>query len=380
MSFRKSTIAAFLLSPVLIFSWTSCSGGSGLSGSGASNSSKNRKPDHSSQGSDGDQQQQGTGDSDGAGAGANGPNGRGSGDYDGAGTGFDKKETLPDGTMQLTKRGESTRGVAPVDIVFAFDTSGSMDQEKAALQQKLPDFIKKLEAAGKDVDYRVWMIAQGFTFPTIDGTKMEIVDVPVGSNNALARLTDFVGGTGSAAGRVKTKLRDVSHKHFVVITDDNATGTVATDFISLATTNPILKDRTSFNGVIGLTRGAGGGGANCEIAAVGEQYQILAGEKNLPSGQKSPFKGLIQDLCAADWTTKLVDTLAAKVIRESLRLEFPLPNDARGASNLAVKIAGKDVPPSGFSYDAARNAIVFTNSTAPKLGEELIVRYLPKST
>jgi hypothetical protein len=267
-----------------------------------------------------------------------------------------------------------------VDIVFALDTSGSMDQERVALQQRLPDFVKKLEAAGKDLDYRVWMIAQGFTFPTVDGTKMEIVNVEVGSNNALARLTDFVSGTGSAAGKVRTKLRDVSHKHFVVITDDNANGTVATDFISLATTNPSLKDRTSFNGVIGLTRGAGAGVANCEIANVGEQYQILAGEKSLPSGQKSPLKGLIQDLCAADWTTKLVDALAAKVIRESLRLEFPLPDDARGSSNLAVKIAGKDIPPSGFSYDTARNAIVFTNSTAPKPGEELIVRYLPKST
>lgn len=378
MRFRKSTVVTLVLTPALIFLAASCSGGSGLSGSGAGDSSKNRKPDHSDQGGDGDQGQRGNGDSDGSGAGNN--NGRGSGDNDGAGSGFDKKETLPDGTMQLTKRGESVKGVAPVDIVFAFDTSGSMDQERVALQQKMPDFVRKLEAAGKDLDYRVWMIAQGFTFPTIDGSKMEIVNVEVGSNNALARLTDFVGGTGSAAGKVKTKLRDVSHKHFVVITDDNAQGTVATDFISLATTNPTLKDRTSFNGVIGLTRGAGAGGANCEIAAVGEQYQILAGEKNLPSGQKSPLKGLIQDLCAADWTTKLVDALAAKVIRESLRLEFPLPDDARGASNLAVKIAGKDIPPSGFSYDSARNAIVFTNSTAPKPGEELIVRYLPKST
>lgn len=377
MNFRRLTIATLVLTPALTILGASCSGGSGLSGSGASSSSKNPKSDHSSRGSDVDQGQGGKGDNDGGGAGN--PNGRGSGDDDGADSGFDRKDTLPDGTMQLTKRGESIKGVAPVDIVFALDTSGSMDQERVALQQRLPDFFKKLEAAGKDLDYRVWMIAQGFTFPTIDGTKMEIVAVEVGSNNALGRLIDFVGGTGSAAGRVKTKLRDVSHKHFVVITDDNATGTVATDFISLATTNPILKDRTSFNGVIGLTRGAGSGGTNCGIANVGEQYQILAGEKNLPSGQKSPLKGLIQDLCAADWTTKLVDTLAAKVIRESLRLEYPLPDDARGASNLAVKIAGKDLPPSGFSYDTARNAIVFTNSTAPKPGEELIVRYLPKS-
>ena len=374
MRLLKFPIAIYCIT---IVATVACNNGSGLKGSGAKTSNQSGSSDGTGDYGDGD-----------GSAGGDGHSGDDSGNSTGGNagtdlskTGFDKREKLPDGTVQLVKKGESTKSILPVDIIFALDTSGSMDQEKIDLKAKIPEFLKKLDAVGTSLDYRVWMIANDSNFLSGNNSKIELINVEVSSTDALKRFSEFVTATGPFSAQVKTKLREQSQKHFVVITDDNANGFLAADFINLVKANSLLKDRTSVSGVIGLTKGAGAAGSNCDIANVGEQYQMLAGIKLLANGEKSPLNnGLILDLCTANWTGQLVDGLANKVISETLKLEFPLPGEAKTASNFTVKIGGKDLAKTSYIHDATKNALIFTPSTAPKAGEEMVVRYVPKAS
>lgn len=365
----------------------SCSSDSGLNGASASSADKNKagkdKGGKDPLGKDG---QNGSGNGNVLGDDRAG----GQGGLDDAGSGV-RKETLPDGRIRLTLTGKITQGVASVDIVFALDTSGSMGEEKTALETNIAGFVNQLTTAGKDIDYRVWMIASGFTFPSVDPARFEIVPRKVESNDALQIIKEFVTGTlavpvppatGIATGTATStstgtttppipspprKLRENSLKQFVVVTDDNAKGILATDFLSLEATNPLLTNKTSFNGVIGLKQGKIS--PTCNIAAVGTEYQTLASSPQT--------KGLIQDLCASDWN-KLLETLAKKIVTEAQVREFSLDKIAEKVSLIDVEVGGRSIAASGYAYDPAKNTITLTPENAPRKDEILIITYTPK--
>lgn len=114
----------------------------------------------------------------------------------------------------------------PADIIWAVDQSGSMNQETAYVQGKINDFANLIAAT--NIDYRVVMIAATTGGNAIcvppplsgggcgDGPRFRLVNVKVDSNDALNKIVDNYS-------KYSDFLRQNAVKHFVVVTDDNAT-------------------------------------------------------------------------------------------------------------------------------------------------------------
>lgn len=116
---------------------------------------------------------------------------------------------------------------APVDIVFAIDTSGSMSEEKNFVQQNMNIFSQQIFLA--NIDHHVVMVAA----ESPDGP---CINVPLGSGACPAdtklpnylHVVDEVGST-NALERIlatqplwSTSIRPNSVKHLVVVSDDES--------------------------------------------------------------------------------------------------------------------------------------------------------------
>ncbi len=272
------------------------------------------------------------------------------------------EEILPDGRVKLTFVGESQTKVSPVDIVIALDTSGSMNEERAALEQNLNGFLAQIAKTAGNVDYMAWILARPFNLTSNTDSKVEVVPTKVSSNDALMKLRDFVTGAGGSS----RPLRDQSQKQFIIISDDNARRVVANDFIGLVASTPKLTGKTSVSGIIGLKPGAVQTG--CNIAAVGTEYQILAAAPTT--------RGIILDLCSNNWS-QLLGVLAQKIATDTLRRDFPLSTAAKPAIGLNVSIAGIEIAAESYTYDTKTRTLSISPDKAPKSGQELVVIYTP---
>lgn len=261
---------------------------------------------------------------------------------------------------------------APVDVIFAMDTSGSMKPKQQKLVNGMQNLVNKfLSAAGNGVDYQIFMIGTGFQFPTnVPQGKVGMVNVYIDSHNALDITSGFL------LGRYPTnlQLRPAANKELVIITDDEAYKVDANAFRSLV--SPLMSNpgKLHVHGIIGL-RATGGGilggilGApgECNIPNAGAQYQALANDPQ--------FKGLIQDVCAPDWGP-LIDNLALKVIENRQQTKYPLTlGKPKNMQGIVVKVNGNAVPAGQFNYLEAENAIVFPDASAPAIGSSIEVAY-----
>jgi hypothetical protein len=122
---------------------------------------------------------------------------------------------------------------APVDIIFAIDTSGSMNDEKNFVQQNMNMFSQQIFLA--NIDHHVVMIAEA----SPDGP---CVGVPLGSgacpaDTKLPEYLHVVEGVGSSNSLEKilsthvlwsSSIRPNSVKHVVVVSDDDSSMDAAT--------------------------------------------------------------------------------------------------------------------------------------------------------
>jgi hypothetical protein len=163
-----------------------------------------------------------------------GGNDNGDGDGDGdqsTGTLFD----MPQGDGDGDGDGEGCAAVsetaqntfAPVDIIFAIDTSGSMTDEKNFVQANMNIFSQQIFLA--NIDHHVVMIADA----SPDGP---CINVPLGSGNCPAdtKLPEYlhvvqgVGSTNALEVILSThqlwsaSIRPGSIKHLVVVSDDES--------------------------------------------------------------------------------------------------------------------------------------------------------------
>ncbi len=134
----------------------------------------------------------------------------------GSGSGSEVPQACQDFTV------ETDLATARADVIFAVDTSGSMVEESAFVQQQLNAFSAQLGAV--DVDLRVIMLGD------------VCVAAPLGSGSCPAdqRLPDYahptgvVGSTDALSAIVDrypsygAHLRAEARKHVVIITDDDA--------------------------------------------------------------------------------------------------------------------------------------------------------------
>ncbi|MCC6213407.1 MAG: hypothetical protein IT376_00945 [Polyangiaceae bacterium] len=124
---------------------------------------------------------------------------------------------------------------APVDIIWAIDTSGSMTEETAAVQQNMNNFSWIIENAG--IDFRIVMLAQKYTPPIfIIPAEGICIAAPLGSGQCPAdskpprynHLFETIGSTDALQKFISTYptyqsvLRPNSVKIFTIVTDDDS--------------------------------------------------------------------------------------------------------------------------------------------------------------
>lgn len=270
--------------------------------------------------------------------------------------------SLPDGQVRDEFKGESAASTLPVDIIFAVDTSGSMDDEKSSLESNMNRFIGKFTADAANLDYQIFMIGEDFRFPATSN-KIKQIPLKVDSNDALAVLDQVLQQSSSNG------IRTESLKQIVVVTDDNAEDVTSSEFKDFLQVNPVTSGKTKINGFVGLPTSRET--ETCELASIGHEYIKL--------GQDPELGGLIQDLCIQDWG-QLLQNLAANIIAQSNQRDvFRLSTAADPSKPITVEVAGQTIDKSLFRYDPSSESIVFNAEHAPGNGEVVVVTYTPES-
>ncbi|MFZ5891090.1 MAG: VWA domain-containing protein [Myxococcota bacterium] len=199
-----------------------------------------------------------------------------------------------------------TTTIQPADIIFAIDSSKSMDQEIAFVRSNMNAFSQQIVASG--VDARVIVIG---------ASNAICIDAPLGSGSCPndSKLPDYVHVTETVGSNDalnvlidsfdtwRQYLRANASKSFVVVTDDDATdrpNNSAGSFTqNLRALDPALFAKFTFNGVYCFTE--------CEqAAAIGEVYQDLV----------ASTQGVGGDLCLQDFQP-VFNRLAEKIITTS---------------------------------------------------------------
>ncbi|MGZ6091401.1 MAG: vWA domain-containing protein [Polyangiales bacterium] len=220
--------------------------------------------------------------------------------------------------------------IAPVDIIWVVDSSGSMDNEAKRVQDNLNDFSTAISKVG--LDYHVVMITSSafVKVPPPLGTSpnYQFVERDVASNAPLQAIIEEFP-------KYSSFLRPSAVTHVVAVTDDESdmkaedfykdfsgkighgfTGhAIASETVPITFTNPTGACQTS---------GFPPEGA----AAPGVQYYKLA----------DATKGLKFSICTSDWTGLFKALTAAVAVPAKLPCDFLLPT-------------GTDVDPTKVNVD-----------------------------
>ena len=253
---------------------------------------------------------------------------------------------LPDGGFAgcdaVTVNAETS--LAPVDIIWVIDNSGSMRGEASIIQMNMNSFAASIAASG--IDYHVVVItAEGFvSVPAPLGTDTERFlrrPVDVQSSNSFERaLADFPNYADF--------LRPSALTHFVFVTDDESNmGSSAFrssmmmnlghSFVAHVIVSPPMSRHCVMPGFCPpFPEMNGCTGPNGDAADNGVEYWDLA---SVTGGQRL-------NICTPDWSG-LFSTLAASIaIPMPLPCEFSIPD-----------------PPDGMTFDRMRVNVVYTPST-----------------
>jgi hypothetical protein len=255
-----------------------------------------------------------------------------------------------------------------VDLVFAVDTSASMDDEIRAMQTNLGRLVSGLNSGRLDAQIHV-MMDQLLALPAgVDAKKIAFVNQEVGSENAISRLNALFAGMYvtfylSADGVVMPMplaFRKDAKLEVVVISDDDGdgNGNLAADF------NP-LNAKATFNAIVGLPSTMEGG--NCDISGIGMEYITLA----------QASRGSMLDICSPDWSgliTRLTDDMVKRSVTFSLS---KTPADAKA---IVVTLDGKRLAASDWTYDATNNTVSLVKTDGVKDGSKISLNYKPTAS
>lgn len=240
-------------------------------------------------------------------------------------------------------------GVLPADVIWAIDTSCSMAEETAAVQQNMNAFSQQIANAG--VDVRIVLLAEEFQpspFPGIVPDEGICIGAPLGSGSCpgdtklpnFAHIYQTIGSTDSLQQFISTyptwqqQLRPNAVKIFVVVTDDNSAMPAATFTQQLNALDPakVQPGQWRFHGIYCYT--------NCPSAAeAGTVYAELVNQTQGVSG----------DLCLQNFKP-VFDQLASGIV---------------GAAKLSC-IWAIPAPPDGQTFDKTKVNVEFTNGSGTK--------------
>lgn len=270
--------------------------------------------------------------------------------------------------------------VLPADIIWAVDQSGSMNQETAYVQGKINDFAKAI--GNTNIDYHVIMIAattggNAICVPTPlsggscgNGPRFRLVDQKVDSNDALNQIINQYS-------KYSDFLRPEATKHFVVVTDDNATdkpmnsaGAFTTALAGLQPTGMFSKWIFHSVYAFGAIPFVGCVGVFGTGAAFGAVYDALIKQTGGAQGE----------ICLGDWTPVFNAITAAVVVNSKVACEYAVPDPDPGQTldpnKVNVDYLPGGQPPAnsifrvndlaGCSSGANQGGWYFDNNTSPK--------------
>lgn len=287
---------------------------------------------------------------------AGGQDGAVDGEVDGGGPDTPEEPSTGRATERfLTESGAVTRAV---DVVFLVDTSGSMRDETARLEQNMETFLGKFFLNQAGLDFRLFLVGEQFKFPAAvtAAAGVDVIEERVDSHDALDIAEELL--TSGLNGQT-LELRDGVMKELIIVSDDNATGSGIA-----AVQARVAAGTARVHGLVGLKVGLNS--PTCNIAAVGSVYQQLAA--------MGPAPGLIQDLCLDDWQ-KLLDNLGGTLTKPKA-VSFQLQGTPDLSQAIEVTVGGAPVAASAFSYVAETNTVTVDGAVAVP-GTEVAVTYMP---
>lgn len=233
---------------------------------------------------------------------------------------------------------DAETALAPLDIIWIIDNSGSMDGEARIIQDNLNSFVAAVEASGIE-DYRVIVITQaGFVS----------VPPPLGTDAERFRFVSFNVQSADALSHIVSSfpmwsdfIRPSAITHIIHVTDDESSisaGAFQSMFMPLlghtwvshAIASPPGSTHSPLGGFFTID---GCTGPNGDAADNGNEYWSIA---SLTGGQQI-------SICTADWSAAFGTLLASIAIPTPIPCEFALPE-----------------PPDGMDFDRNRVNVVYT--------------------
>jgi hypothetical protein len=252
-------------------------------------------------------------------------------------------DTAPDTGTPETPVGDECEQVSavavadpsPVDIIWAIDTSGSMDDEVELVQNEIDDFVEYLGLAA-GLDYRVIVISapsdvEGGSFdvcipeplsgapgcPDTDGPQFRHVRQYVGSHNGLEVIAE-------SWPLYSDFLRADSIKHFVIVTDDEAdSGTNARWFER--SMGPLLPEGFVFHSIVSTTETEDCFLFICETAGCSGPYGDAEAQGSTYMDLSTRTGGVAASICDPDWNAIFDDIARTVVSGATLACEFEIP-------------------------------------------------------
>ena len=263
--------------------------------------------------------------------------------------------------------GEDVGGVRPVDIVWAVDQSGSMDDEIENVQRNINRFAEAIAAT--DIDYHVIMVAacsgdrddHELRVPPPLGTgsctgtdRFRQINQHVDSHDALDRIQEHIV-------EIEAFMRPGSLRSFVVVTDDEAN-------MSAESFHGWLLGRGGyddyiFHGMVGIDDDV------CDdIADEGYDYVDLA----------SWTGGIAEHICARDWGVAF-DAMADRIVERDTVFplsEAPVVSSIRVFYVFAPGDEAEQARGVAWEYNGDSNSITLFEGSIPPDGTAVQIRYL----
>jgi hypothetical protein len=257
---------------------------------------------------------------------------------------------------------------APVDIILFVDTSGSMAQETAWVNENMNRFATIMGASG--LDYRVVMVARRGT-----GSLQVCIPAPLGGaacadTPRLRHINQTVNSTDGLQRLISTQpqwqsfTRVDALKFFVAITDDESS--LSADAFNTAVIRWPGFATYVFHSIVGYESRT-----DCPtLARRGGVYLTLT----------SRTRGLAARVCSTDWTS--IFTSFARDITSRANA-WTIDADAR-PDTLQVWIVAADGTrtqlTTGWSYDPASRRITIDPASLPGAGSRVEVLYRTRAS
>lgn len=243
------------------------------------------------------------------------------------------------------------------EIFLGIDTSSSMDDEKAFLENNMNAFINGLVQAQLDV--RVTAIgSDDFKFPAdIPKDRFAVVNKKIGSRDAIKVLTDFF-----RAGNYPLPMNPGTNVEVVIVSDDDGLpfdGYSAADFVGPKDHNVLV------NAIVGLKGGENT--PNCYIEHVGQEHINLAKKTG----------GGVFDLCEENWDN-LIKKLSDTIVQRNLT--FKLQSPPEGSREIQVTLNDQVLDPDLYIVDATLQTVTFKPEVGVTADSKVKISYYTKSS